>query len=152
MHVFIDTTSLLKLKEANYSIRCQRIMFTSASHELRTPLNGVINFYSLIEQRFESMLKGNDNELRKCEGFQDNFSSIKKYIKLGLCSSKQLLCLIEDILDLSKFESGIFSMSKVDFVPKSLVKDVTDIFDCQCEQKKVELSSHVDPVLAGMVM
>ena len=43
-------------------------------------------------------------------------------------------------------------MSKVDFVPKSLVKDVTDIFDCQCEQKKVELSSHVDPVLAGMVM
>jgi hypothetical protein len=43
MHVFIDTTNILKLEEANNNIKCQKIMFTSASHEFRTPLNSIVN-------------------------------------------------------------------------------------------------------------
>ena len=41
MHIFIDTTDLIKLEEARNNIRCQRIMFANASHEFRTPLNAM---------------------------------------------------------------------------------------------------------------
>ena len=43
MHVLIDTTNIIKLEEANNSIKCQKIMFTSTSHEFRTPLNAIVN-------------------------------------------------------------------------------------------------------------
>ena len=151
MHVFSDTTDLLKLEEANTNIRCQRIMFTSVSHELRTPLNGVINFYALIEQRFEAMLKGNDkNEHLKLTEVNESFKFIKKYIKLGLCSSKQLLYRIEDILDLSKFESGIFTFNTTEFEVCDLFKEVLNIFECQCDLKQIKLTTSIDPRLDSM--
>lgn len=43
MHVFIDTTNMIKLEEANNNIKLQRIMFTSISHEFRNPLNSIVN-------------------------------------------------------------------------------------------------------------
>ena len=52
MHVFVDTTNIVKLEEANNNIRCQKIMFTSASHEFRTPLNAITNSYNLISSNF----------------------------------------------------------------------------------------------------
>jgi signal transduction histidine kinase len=49
MHVFIDTTDILKLEEATNNIKCQKIMFASVSHEFRTPLNAISNSYSFIQ-------------------------------------------------------------------------------------------------------
>ena len=48
MHVFIDTTDLIKLEEARNNIRCQKIMFANASHEFRTPLNAITNSFQII--------------------------------------------------------------------------------------------------------
>jgi len=48
MHVFVDLTDMFRLEEAKNSMRCQKLMFTSASHEFRTPLNAILNSYSLI--------------------------------------------------------------------------------------------------------
>ena len=48
MHVFIDTTDLIKLEEARNNIRWQKIMFTNASHEFRTPLNAISNSFQII--------------------------------------------------------------------------------------------------------
>jgi len=50
MHVFIDTTDILKLEEAKNNIKCQKIMFASASHEFRTPLNAITNSFTFIKE------------------------------------------------------------------------------------------------------
>jgi hypothetical protein len=52
LHVFIDTTDIYKLEQANNDIRCQKIMFASASHEFRTPLNAILNSFELIKLSF----------------------------------------------------------------------------------------------------
>jgi signal transduction histidine kinase len=57
MHVFIDTTGIIKLEEAKSNIKLQKIMFASASHEFRTPLNAIMNSFKLIEDQFGSILE-----------------------------------------------------------------------------------------------
>lgn len=57
MHVFIDTTDIVKLEEANNNIRCQKIMLTSASHEFRTPLNAIINSFIFITNTIKDLEK-----------------------------------------------------------------------------------------------
>ena len=52
MHVFIETTNIVKLEKAKNNIKCQKIMFASASHEFRTPLNAIMNSYQFIDNSF----------------------------------------------------------------------------------------------------
>lgn len=67
MHVFVDTTDIVKLEEANNNIRCQKIMFTSASHEFRTPLNAITNSLKLIDGCLEDVVKATDELCRNCK-------------------------------------------------------------------------------------
>jgi signal transduction histidine kinase len=53
MHVFIETTNIVKLEEAKTNIKCQKIMFASASHEFRTPLNAIMNSFNFIGDNFK---------------------------------------------------------------------------------------------------
>jgi two-component system, OmpR family, sensor kinase len=116
MHVFIDTTGVLRLEEEKRNLKYQRIMFVSVSHEFRTPLNVIINSFEFIEDQFSyilSFLKNSQNkELRKIER---NVERIKKFVEIGINSSTLLMNLIEDILDLSKIEAGTFVINPSDF-------------------------------------
>ena len=148
MHVFIDNTDIVKLEEANNSIRCQKIMFTSISHEFRTPLNAIMNSYKFIDETFGSLVRlmrarieeqrGNNHEL---ETYCD---SVRRFVRMGSNSSVVLLGLIEDILDLSKFEAGTFSLNMSNFELRELVDEVIDIFAFQCQQKKLKLDLEFD--------
>jgi len=57
MHVFIETTNIVKLEKAKNNIKCQKIMFASASHEFRTPLNAIMNSYHFINDSFNIALQ-----------------------------------------------------------------------------------------------
>ena len=57
MHVFIETTNIVKLEKAKNNIKCQKIMFASASHEFRTPLNAIMNSYQFINDSFNIALQ-----------------------------------------------------------------------------------------------
>lgn len=136
MHVFIDTTDILKLEEAKNNIRCQKIMFASASHEFRTPLNAIVNSLSFIND-YDQAIK---RELgayamftsEKAESsVMEKFTKLEKFIKMGSNSSILLLSLIEDILSMAKFESGNFKVNKTVFSLDSLISEIDDIFSCQ---------------------
>lgn len=64
---------------------------------------------------------------------------MRKFIKMGTNSSLLLLSLIEDILDLSKMEAGTFNMNLTEFNLRDLIMEVLDIFEFQCEHKKLKL-------------
>ena len=81
------------------------------------------------------------NKTGELEKYRKN---IKKFTKIGKNSSLILLTLIEDILNLSKMEAGTFSITKSDFSMESLLKEIYDMFEAQCEQKNLSLLLDID--------
>lgn len=91
------------------------------SHELRTPINGIIGTTNLISDT------NLDDEQRLY------VNTIKK-------SSDVLLTLINNILDISKIESGKMTTEMINFDVSALLKDVNDCFGFIAQQKKLSLS------------
>jgi PAS domain S-box-containing protein len=107
----------------------------SVSHELRTPLNGIIGFSELLYDQ-----KGG----RLAEEQRDVMGDI-------LAGSRQLLQLINDLLDLSTLEAG-----RMEFHPErqnllELVTDVSDVVRPLAATKKLRLSFDVDAGLCAAV-
>jgi EAL domain-containing protein (putative c-di-GMP-specific phosphodiesterase class I) len=105
------------------------------SHELRTPLNAVIGFAELIH----------DGKVGPI------FPDQKEYLGDILTSSRHLLRLINDALDLTRFESG-----RVEFRPEPLdlartVGEVTDGLDGLAARKRIRVEAEIDPSLDGIV-
>jgi signal transduction histidine kinase len=138
MNVFSDNTAILKLERATNNIRMQKVMFTSVSHEFRTPLNAIINSFGFIKSSFESL----PEEIKSIIGQQEK--QITKFIKIGATSSTLLLSLIEDILNLSKIEAGVFTINKESFNVAELMDEIYDIFYFQCQQKRIKLEMNID--------
>jgi signal transduction histidine kinase len=145
MHVFTDTTNILKLEEAKRNIKCHKILFASSSHEFRTPLNAIINSFKFIKDHFSKILvSANKQSLNIFHDSDNSVEVIKKFIKIGQNSSILLLNLIEDILDLSKIEAGTFIVNKSYFNIYEMIEEVKDIFEFQWKQKKIEFKSVVE--------
>ena len=64
---------------------------------------------------------------------------IRKFIKMGSNSSILLLSLVEDILNLSKIEGGVFTITCANFKLKEILDEVYDIFHFQCTHKNIGL-------------
>lgn len=127
MHVFIDTTDIIKLQEANNNIKLQRIMFASSSHEFRTPLNAIINSYDFIAENYREV----EIHLPESQELDAHRLEITKFLKIGKNSSTLLLALVEDILDLSKIEAGTFKVNLAPFNIVDLLKEVHMLFSNQ---------------------
>jgi two-component system sensor histidine kinase/response regulator len=113
------------------------------SHEIRTPLNGVLGMANLLAS---SSL--NERQRRLVENL--------------FRSGRALLATINDILDFSKIEAGRFELFDVDFDPREVAAEVTDLFCESCSAKGVEFvyfisedvpsQLHGDPVRLRQVM
>lgn len=91
------------------------------SHEIRTPLNAIIGFTNQLNKT-------------KLEEQQQGFVSILKN------SSKHLLGLVNEILDLSKMEAGKLHIENIPFHPHSLVFDVFDVLKVNTENKDIDFT------------
>jgi signal transduction histidine kinase len=155
MHVFIDTTNILKLEEANNNIKCQKIMFTSASHEFRTPLNSILNAWDIVRQAYSQVLRMISTlplDPSKKRNIEKQSEIIQKFIKIGKHSSELLLALVEDILNLSKMESNMFSLNIAEFNPEELIREVADMFEFQWKGKKLRMEIRVEPQIKMCLM
>ena len=92
------------------------------SHEIRTPLNGIIGAGELLRS-------GNIN------------SEEREYVDTIHTSGQALLRLIEDILDISKIESGKLTLEKVDFDLHELIHSTVRMFQQQANSKGIRVSS-----------
>ncbi|MGE0595734.1 MAG: ATP-binding protein [Hyphomonadaceae bacterium] len=82
----------------------------SMSHELRTPLNAIIGYSEILQEEAEADQR--ENDLRDIERV--------------LTSARQLLRLINDILDLSKIEAGKMDVSASDFEVVAMIEEAID--------------------------
>jgi len=92
------------------------------SHEIRTPLNSVINFAELLSKEIVDLKQ-------------------LKQIKAIQTGGKNLLTLLNDILDLSKLEVGRMDVQIEPTRIRELIGETTILFDYLVESKKIELIS-----------
>ena len=116
--------SLIKARESAESAdRIKSMFVASMSHELRTPLNSIIGFLGVV-------LQGMSGEL-----------NVKQKDQLGRAynSSKHLLSLITDVIDISKIEAGFLQVHVEKFELASLLTEVQYAVQHLAEQKKLSL-------------
>jgi PAS domain S-box-containing protein len=120
-----------RIQEAN---RLKSEFVANMSHELRTPLNSVIGFASL-------MAAGKVGPVSE---------SHKEYLGDILTSSKHLLQLINDVLDLAKVESGKIEIRPEPIEVAKLVAEVRDILRGLAAERHTKVEIAVDPGVTGI--
>lgn len=118
--------------QAERSDKIKSAFLASMSHELRTPLNAVINFTKFVARG--DLGPVNDQQ--------------KEVLEEAVDSAKHLLNLINDVLDMSKIESGslvLFIEDNVDL--RRLISHTVSVGKTMLEEKPVELVVDIDPDL-----
>ncbi|UCF94728.1 MAG: PAS domain S-box protein [Desulfobacterales bacterium] len=122
---------LHKAKEmAESASRAKSEFLANMSHELRTPLNHIIGFTELVVDR-------NFGELTAVQ---------EEYLKDVLYSSKHLLSLINDILDLSKVEAGKLELNPSRIRLASLLENSLIMIREKAMKRGIQLSTHFDNI------
>lgn len=98
------------------------------SHEFRTPLNHIIGFIEMIVDRH----------------FGDLTKEQSEYLNICLQSSRHLLLLINDVLDLSKVEAGKLVLQPDIIALYTLIEGIRKRFDDQGRKKNIQLKTELD--------
>lgn len=121
----LEHIELLKdsLNTMEKNIESRNIFFSNMSHDMRTPLNGIIGLSELAKSHIK------------------NPEEITNYLDKINSSSKQLLNLINDILDLAKADFGKYELNREEFLLKESIEESLVLFEVDAKkmQKKFEV-------------
>ena len=143
MHKAIQTVSNAieitqnAVKHSEEATKAKSLFLANMSHEIRTPLNGILGFLEL---------------LKTTEPDEEQ----QEYISTIELSAKNLLQIVNNILDVSKIESQKISIEEIDFRTIDEFENTIEIFATPAAQKNIEYIADISPdiptVLKGDIL
>ena len=105
------------------------------SHEIRTPMNAILGYTDVMRR-----------------GFDDNVEDRFDYLNTIHASGEHLLALINDILDLSKIESGQMELELQQCSPHKILSQVATLLQSKAEEKGISISCEFAPRLPAEIL
>ena len=128
---FLLEDALQKAEKAN---QAKSDFLSKMSHDIRTPMNAVIGMTQLAQLH----LKDEDK--------------LKDYLQKITISGTHLLNLINEVLDVSKIESGMLELDEREFNLNDLVRDVAEMIHLSVENRRQKFSLIIDDSLHAQVL
>ncbi len=113
-------------KEATQSTMIKSQFLANMSHEIRTPMNGILGFLTLIER-----------------GTYKDKDELNQFAKNARQSAELLLEIINDILDLSKIESGKMSLENTDFNLNDVIEESVSLLSTKVIEKNLTVKTDI---------
>ncbi len=134
---FMKRKSFLALDSINHKLadsvaqaesanEAKSLFLSRMSHEIRTPMNAIVGITAIAQKH-----------LHEPDNMQDYLHKIDT-------SSKVLLNIINDVLDMSAIESKKLRLAHSDFDIKAVLNNISDIYYTQCRQKGIHFEMSVD--------
>jgi signal transduction histidine kinase len=120
---------------AEEAARLKSVFLASMSHELRTPLNSIIGFTGILLQGLPGPL--NPEQIKQLE--------------MVRTSSRHLLSLINDVLDLSKVEAGQMTVARGTFSMPQSIETALKALEPLAHEKGLSFEVRVDPAVGKIV-
>lgn len=120
----VDKLAAAKL-ESEKSAQAKAQFLANMSHEIRTPMNGIIGMLQLLVKT----------------GLQEKQ---KEYADAIKSSTNSLMTIINDILDISKIESGKMTLESLPIVIPELMRQIESIVSIQAQQKSLSFNLSAD--------
>ena len=114
------------LVQANKANKAKSVFLSNMSHDIRTPMNAIIGFTSLALSHI------------------DNIEQVEEYLKKIMTSGNHLLNLINDVLDMSRIESGKMKLEENPCRLPDILQSLHNIIQADVKAKQLEL--HMDTV------
>lgn len=121
------------IQRAHEASKAKSEFVARISHEIRTPLNAIIGMNYLLKQSCTDPVQ--ESYLRKME-----------------LSAKNLLSIINDVLDFSKIESGKLEIEKNTLSIEKLVRDVVSINEPKAKAANESFETHIDPGIPDILI
>ena len=127
---------LRKAKEvAEEANRSKSGFLANMSHEIRTPMNAILGFADLLRR-----------------GYEKNEAERRKHLNTIHSSGQHLLQLINDVLDLSKVESGHMEIERIEMAPHAIACEVVTTLAVKADEKSIFLDLDVDGAIPEKVL
>ena len=122
----MEQRSLLKdaLMQANRASKAKSVFLSNMSHDIRTPMNAIVGFTSLAMKHIDSRER------------------MEEYLKKIMTSGNHLLSLINDVLDMSRIESGKIRLDEKPCSLPEILHSICNIVQADVHAKQLEL--HID--------
>ena len=116
----------MRLSAAEEASKAKTFFMSNMSHDIRTPLNAIIGYTTLANRE------------------EVTYDEKSGYIDKIEMASRQLLEIVNDVLDMSRIESGKLTLEPARVNLESCVQEVSDLVRTQLEAKAIKLSVSCD--------